>query len=226
MVVNTDLDCLIYRSLYGCKGDFIQTVELLDGFLHSINEKLSPSDHKLILSGATNFRNEVDPNYKISRKDKPKPRYYKALREYAIHELGAFVTVDKEADDELGILQNSDTCAASIDKDILQLPGYHYRFKRNWEDNELVYVTEDEAWFNFFKQVAMGDGVDDIAGLKGIGVAKATKALQDKTKEEMLETVQGMYKKQFGDDWFKPFDITCRLIFIQRSNAQNYFDLI
>src|SRR5690606_10163236 len=108
MVVNTDLDCLIYRSCFGCKGDFIQVVETLDYFLHSIEDKLQPSEHKLILSGKTNFRTEVDPNYKISRKDKPKPRFYKDLREYAVQELGAHVTIDREADDELGILQTSD----------------------------------------------------------------------------------------------------------------------
>ena len=226
MIVNTDLDCLIYRSLYASKGDFIQTVEMLDWFLQSINDKLCPSEHKLILSGKTNFRTEVDPNYKISRKDKPKPRYYKALREYAVEQLGAYLTVGKEADDELGILQNSDTCIASIDKDCLQIPGYHYRMKREWAKNELIYVSEDEAWFNFFKQVAMGDSVDDIAGLRGIGEAKATKALQDKTREEMLETVQAMYQKQFGDEWFSRFDVTARLVWIQRRDAKEYHDLI
>lgn len=226
MIVNTDLDCLIYRSLYACKGDFVQTTEMLDWFLQSIEDKLQPSEHKLILSGKTNFRTEVDPNYKISRKDKPKPRYYNALREFAVDHLGAYMTVGKEADDELGILQNSDTCLCSIDKDCLQVPGYHYRLKKDWSKNELIYVSEDEAWFNFFKQVCTGDAVDCVSGLKGIGPVKAEKALKDKTKEEMLETTQELYKKEFGDNWFSFFDKTCRLIFIQRNNATNYFDLL
>lgn len=236
MIVNTDLDCLIYRSGHG-KGDFIQQVESLDWFLQSIRDKTNASDCKLILSGETNFRKEIDPNYKSNRKESARPRYYNDLRDYSVNYLGAYLTEGIEADDELGILQNSDTCIASIDKDLLQVPGWHFRMKRNWEESELIFVDEDTAWFNFFKQCLTGDAVDMIEGVKNPTKAHhkkppnfsedtATELLSGMSKSEMLETVQEMYKIQYKDGWFQKFDVNCRLLWIQRSNAQNYFDLI
>jgi 5'-3' exonuclease len=226
LIANVDTDVLIYRSGFGCKGDFLQTVELLEGFLQSINEKVDATSSKLILSGATNFRKEIDPNYKISRKDSQRPRYYRELRDYAVNELGAFLSVDCEADDVLGMEQREDTIICSNDKDLLQIPGYHLRFKKNWSDNEIIHVTEDESWFHFFKQVLMGDAVDDIEGLKGIGDAKSTKLLTDKSKQEMLEICQEMYRKEFGEKWFEIFDKNCRLLWIQRNNGKQYYDLL
>src|SRR3546814_272502 len=138
MVVLVDADVLVYRSGWGSKGDFIQNVELLDSFLQSIYDKVNATDSKLILSGTTNFRKEIDPNYKSSRKESSRPRYYKELREYCINELGAVLSVDCEADDVLGTLQGEGTVLTSNDKDFLQIPGYHYRLKKDWSDNELI----------------------------------------------------------------------------------------
>lgn len=227
MTVLCDQDVLIYRAGWSVNnGDFIQNVECLEWFLHSIKTTCNTNSSKLILSGKTNFRTEIDTNYKSNRKDKPKPRYYKALREYSVEWLGAEVAEGMEADDMLGILQSEDTVICSSDKDLLQIPGWHYRIKRNWSDNHLVYVSEEEALFNFLKQCLMGDSVDCVPGLKGIGEAKATKALKDKSREEMIESVYDMYKKHYGDDWFSELDKTARLVYIKRSPTSEYYDLL
>lgn len=236
MVVNTDLDCLIYRAGHG-KGDFIQQVESLDFFLQSIREKTDASDCKLILSGQTNFRKEIDPNYKSNRKESARPRYYSDLRDYSVNYLGAYLTCGIEADDELGILQTSETCIASIDKDLLQVPGWHFRMKRIWDESELIFVTEEEAWLNFFKQCLTGDSVDMIEGV--LNPAKshhknppnftdetADKLLRGLSKNTQLDTVQEMYKIQYGDEWYVRFDKNCRLLFVQRNNAREYFELL
>lgn len=226
MTCLVDMDVLVYRAGWGSKGDFIQNIELLEGFLHSISENVGATDSKLILSGSTNFRKEIDPNYKSSRKASSRPRYYKELREYCLNELGAILSIDCEADDVLGTLQGEGTVLTSNDKDFLQIPGHHYRLKKKWEDNELIYIDEDTAWFNFFKQVLQGDATDDIPGLTGIGDAKSTKLLLDKSKGEMLEVCHQMYQKEFGEDWYSHFDRTSRLVWIQRNGAPNYYDLI
>lgn len=237
MVVNTDLDCLIYRAGHSCKGDFVQTVESLEWFLQSILEKTQASDNKLILSGATNFRNEIDPNYKSNRKETARPQFYKELRDYAVDHLGAVLTDGVEADDMLGILQTDETVCCSIDKDLLQIPGWHFRMKRNWDESEMIYIDEDTAWFNFFKQCLTGDVVDMIQGVKNPAKShhknppnfssdSATKLLEGLSKQEMLETVQEMYRLQYGESWFQEFDKNCRLLWIQRNGAPNYYDLI
>lgn len=237
MTALIDTDVLVYRSGWGSKGDFIQNIELLDWFLQSIYDKTNTSDSKLILSGTTNFRKEIDSNYKSSRKESARPRYYKELREYCLNELGAVLSIDCEADDLLGILQSEDTVICSNDKDCLQIPGYHYRFKQKWDDNELIYVDEGTAWFNFFKQTLVGDKTDDIEGVRNPLKAHwkeppnfsddtATELLKDKSREEMLEIVQEMYRQQYGEAWFEFFDKNCRLLFIQRKGATNYYDLL
>ena len=238
MVALCDLDVLVYRSGWSAKdGDFIQNVECLEGFLHSIYDKVNATDHRLILSGETNFRKEIDPNYKSNRKESARPQYYKELREYCLNELGADLTDGVEADDMLGTLQGEGTIICSNDKDFLQIPGYHLRFKQKWEENEIIYIDEDTAWFNFFKQALVGDKIDNVEGVLNPAKAHhkkppcfsnetATELLKDLSKSEMLEAVQEMYKIQYGDRWFSFFDKNCRLLFIQRSNAKNYYELI
>lgn len=237
MTVITDLDCLVYRAGHSCKGDFVQTLETLDWFLQSIVDKTQASDHKLILSGDTNFRKEIDPSYKSNRKESSRPLYFKELRSYAIDHLGAYLTDGVEADDMLGILQSEDTCIASADKDCLQVPGWHYRLKREWGQNEMIYVDESTAWFNFFKQCLTGDQVDMVEGVKNplkshhknppnFSDTTATELLKDKSREEMFEIVQEMYRQQYGESWFEQFDKNCRLLWIQRANGKNYYDLI
>lgn len=226
MIAHVDLDVLVYRSGFGCKGDFIQNIELLEGFLQSIYDRVEAESSKLVLSGTSNFRKEIDPNYKASRKSSPKPRYYRELREYAVNELGALVTCDMEADDMLGILQTEDTIICSNDKDLLQIPGWHYRIKKKWADNHMLYVTKEQAVYNFLIQCLTGDTVDDIQGLKGVGPVKAEKAFNKKTKEEMIEITHGLYKKQFGDNWFSEFDRNARLLFIKRYANSEYYDIL
>lgn len=237
MRVNTDLDCLIYRAGHSCKGDFVQTVESLEWFLQSIAEKTQASESKLILSGSTNFRNEIDPNYKSNRKESARPIYYKELRNYAVDHLGAYLTEGVEADDLLGILQTDDTILCSIDKDLLQIPGHHFRMKRNWDESELIYVDEYTAWLNFFKQCLTGDQVDMIQGVKNPAKSHhknppnfsddtATKLLEGLTKQDMLEAVQEMYRLQYADQWYEKFDCNARLLWIQRKDATNYYDLL
>lgn len=236
MVVNTDLDCLIYRSGHS-GGDFIKQVETLEWFLQSIREKTDASDCKLILSGETNFRKEIDPNYKSNRKESNRPRYYSDLRSYSVDWLGAYLTDGIEGDDELGRLHGPDTICCSADKDCLQLPGWHYRLRREWSQNELVFVTEEEAWLNFFKQTLTGDQIDCVEGV--LNPAKshhkkppkfsddtADELLRGLSKSDQLSTVQEMYRIQYGDNWYMRFDKNARLLFIQRSNAKEYYEHI
>lgn len=237
MIALIDSDSLIYRAGFGCKGDFIQTVELLDGFLQSIYEKVCSSSSKLVLSGASNFRKEIDPNYKINRKDAPKPKYFHELRQYAVEHLGAYVSENEEADDVLGMLQNESTIIVGNDKDLLQIPGYHYRTKQNWADNEIIFVSEEEALKVFWIQCLCGDKTDGVDGVKNPAKShhkdppnftwdSAAQLLDGKTNEECKNEVQEIYRINYGDSWFQEFDTKARLVFIRRGKNSEYFQAI
>lgn len=136
---------------------------------------------------AVNFRTTVDPKYKGNRKGR-KPIHYLKIREYLIERLNAKIVDWGEADDALCADMRTNTIVASIDKDLLMVPGRHYRMNRDktvWvsDPGELTlerktsvaskkskYHLEGTGFKWFCAQMLMGDRVDNIpAPQKGFG---------------------------------------------------------
>ena len=140
---------------------------------------------QLFLTGKGNFREEIYPEYKGNRDGTHKPLMYKEFKQWLIDRHSAVLVEGREADDEIAMLgcNNPGAVICSIDKDLLMVPATHY----NWNKDKLITVSEDEGNRWFFQQLLMGDAVDNIVGLKGIGPAKAKKLVGG------CETVQEMY---------------------------------
>ena len=68
-----------------------------------------------------------------------------------------------EDDDVMGLLVEPGDIIISEDKDLLTIPGTHFR------KNELVEVSKEEADRHFYKQVLVGDTVDNYPGCPGVG---------------------------------------------------------
>ena len=80
---------------------------------------------------------------------------------------------------------------ASIDKDMLQLPCWHFNFGRN----EWIKVDKESGTKFFYTQILTGDRADNIIGLYGIGPKKAEKILQDcHTEEDLWDAVVKAYE--------------------------------
>ena len=153
--------------------------------------------------GNANFRFEIYPEYKANRKNAHKPAHYKALRNYAVKHMGAVVCDNIEADDEINIraneltAQGKDWCVVTVDKDLNQIPGLHY----DWRKKKLFDVTVEEARLCLYMQVLQGDSVDNISGCPQIGPAKAAKALKHAEDDaEMLEVCKWLYLQAYGGD--------------------------
>lgn len=147
-----------------------------------------------VLTGDDRFRYEVYPEYKANRKDKPRPTFLEPARAHLVTDWGAVLTDNIEADDRLGIEQCSEefgtTCIASIDKDLKQIPGYHY----NWRKNERVLVTPLDGLRCFYRQLLTGDTTDNIPGVGGIGLVKSAKLINNLESEiDMFEVVKAVY---------------------------------
>lgn len=163
----------------------------------------SGSDHhKTFLTDSEgNFRLALYSDYKANRKSGP--RWLEDIKEYLISEYGAIICVGEEADDALGIKQEYNekgqckTIIATIDKDLKQIPGYHFNFvtkKHSW-------VTKEEGLKHFYTQLLMGDSGDNITGIPFIGIKKATKIIGDTTTEkELFGKVHGAYTEYEGFD--------------------------
>lgn len=134
------------------------------------------------LSQGKCFRDDIATilEYKGNRKDAPKPVHYDAIRTYLVDHYDARVVQQLEADDALAMMQTDKTIIASIDKDLLQIPGLHY----NWVRDERVVVTPEVGLKKKYMQVLTGDSTDNIPGIHGMGPAGARKALANCTTEE------------------------------------------
>ena len=158
-------------------------------------------DHIIVLSGATNHRLEVYPEYKANRDPSHRPYWYNEIKEYLENTLGAVKSdPGDEADDELGILhgempRNSVIC--TIDKDLDQVPGLHYNWSAKRKGMGVYVVSPEEADFTFYSQVLTGDSTDNIPGLfRSTGKKATAKIMQpmiDMTPLEMYNYVIEQY---------------------------------
>lgn len=186
MIALIDGDILTYRIGWACEGEpFAIARHRLGDLVEQICNKLDTEDFELFITGKSNFRNDyaVTAPYKGNRKGE-KPQHYQALRDYML-ELGAILCEGEEADDVIAIAATKygdDSITVSIDKDFDQVKGWHYNFVKD----DKYYIEEDEGLLNFYCQFLVGDRIDNIIGVKGIGPVKALKLLEGKTEQEMF----------------------------------------
>lgn len=199
MHVLIDGDILCYRVGYTTENDSFNIAKVrIDEYIDKILDSTGADRFTIYLSDSTenNYRTRLYPEYKANR-TQPKPVHLEGLRYYLVTEMGAELTAEQEADDALGITQckyeNREHCIiCSIDKDLLQIPGWHYNFVRETK----IYVTKEEGIRTFYEQLLKGDKVDNIPGIYGIGDVKAKKLLKDfKTELEMFEVCKEQYAK-------------------------------
>jgi len=188
----------------------------LNNIIHSTLDRMGTDKYKIYLSPenkAENFRYEVDQEYKANRKDSVKPIFIKELTEHLRNHWNAERTIGQEADDALGISQGQDTIIASIDKDLLMIPGKHYNLKRQTvyesSDPGELFLMEYEGkkprlegfGFKWFcAQMLLGDPIDNIKGIDRYGPKTVHKLLKkSKDNKESWEIVKKIYKEKKRD---------------------------
>lgn len=211
-----DSDWMVYRVGFASEDDSEQhaTARLTELFTDTVYFKAGCDDYEAYLTGKTNFRYEIAKTvpYKGNRKDMKKPKHYEALRDHLMR-LGATVSENCEADDVVAMKMAlySDYVLVGVDKDLLQIPGKHY----NPVTGLHLVIDEFQGAYNFWRQMLMGDKVDNIPGLHGIGLKKSAKLLEEATDaNEMCIKVWETYKeKGHGYDYFLEQG---RLLWLQR----------
>ena len=192
-----DADYMVYRVGFSSKdvSSSIACSRLEEQLMDLVYVKLKCEDYDAFITGKTNFRYDVATThpYKGNRKSLEKPAHYEALRDKLVS-LGATVSVNQEADDDVGIASTLDYgWIVHVDKDLNQLPGWHY----NPIKGEEYFVTVDEGSKSFYLQLLTGDRIDNIVGLNGIGPVKAAKLLTGLTKDhELYQAVKAAYESK------------------------------
>jgi len=184
-----DGDILCYRIGFATNEETESVaITTMASFLEDmLMHDLDCSDWTTYLTGKTNFRNEiaVTEKYKGNRK-KDKPIHIQLLRDYLVASWNGVVSDGNEADDEIAIAATSlgdESIIVSLDKDFDQVQGWHYNFvKKN-----KYYIKPEEGLLNFYMQFLVGDRIDNIIGVDGIGPVKARKLLEGKSEQEMFD---------------------------------------
>lgn len=202
-----------------------------------IKEATSCYNVLLVFSGSGNFRFSqatLEP-YKGKREGLTKPHHWQTVNDYLKEHFAHIVIDGREADDYLAEKQRIDknTIICTRDKDLLVTPGWHYRWACGDRQPEVPphYVTELDAWRNFFHQMLIGDNTDNIIGCgerrpvirggkevmwrHGVGPKDSKKLLKDcTTVTGMYHTVRIEYMRLFPEAWECNMLENARLLFV------------
>jgi 5'-3' exonuclease len=214
MILLVDADSLIFQSCYKKREsqedspycDDLKEIankfdELFIGILSDL-EELYPIDEVKVFSGSLgNFRKLITPKYKANR-TAPKPPLLNEIHEWVKENYDSIYGHGIETDDivarywfELSKEMGRDNVMiVSIDKDYKQFPClmYNYHIK-----HKCVYdITEEEARYNFYEQMIVGDSADNVNYCKGYGKKYAEKYLEDcSTQYQYTKKVYSLFKE-------------------------------
>ena len=216
MLLCIDGDIILYSVGFGCQDVEEEWVveSRVDNFFTRLFDKMGTCHHKVYLTGKNNFREQVAVSHKYKGNRKAdKPRWYGVIRDYLIHMYPTIVAEGMEADDLLAmnITRNTNAVCCTIDKDLLQVQGWHYSWPTHnspekplrWVDNWGLLEMRGKKLYGegvmfLYAQAIMGDSTDNIVGVRRYGPAKAYNLLKDKTTEkELYDTVLELYGEHF-----------------------------
>lgn len=164
-----------------------------------VEHKLSFLKMDLFLTGSVNYRDEyakIRP-YKGNRTDVARPVHYEAIRAYLQTRWGAEVVEGIEADDIVATIAHSyeydpeRVCIISPDKDLTTVPGRLYNFRKRL----MRIISPDEARVNFYRQMLVGDVVDNVIGCYKTGPKGAVSIVtMSQTDKESAAAVLGEFE--------------------------------
>lgn len=210
-----DGDLVAFRCAASAEGESEGWIACArsDNFIDEILTAVKADECTIYLSCSNNFRYLVYPEYKGNRKDNYRPKWEKETKEYLQRVHSAVVFNGAEADDALGAFSTDDTIIVTNDKDLKQIKGHHYDPVKKI----LFDVSPKEADYWFYYQCLIGDTVDNIKGVPGIGPKKATAILSSCTNEqEMRDAVKDLYS--CDEEWL----MNAKCLYIWRKPNDSY----
>lgn len=210
--------------------------------LNAVLDNKWVGDYTLYLGGKDNFRKELYPEYKASRKKSPPMR--KFVHDYVCWKYRERVVEAHGAEAEdfclAQALNDPIGCIGFVDKDLTTQSGLFFNYQKM--DKGVFFINKTQAFYNLCCQLLHGDRTcDNIQG-----ITKVTRELKDKykiktssigekTAESLLEDVKhckllmkerliDVYKLSYGDAWREELQFTGSLVFISKVRGE-YFDI-
>tara|TARA_R110001606_G_scaffold27492_1_gene87711 strand:+ start:120 stop:833 length:714 start_codon:yes stop_codon:yes gene_type:complete len=217
MILLIDADSLIFASCYRKREtpedekyytDIVDSRNKFDqqfmSIVNHLEEKYS-IDKVLTFSGSKgNFRKLLVKKYKANRKNQELPPLLNEMHLFVKQQYDSIFGYGVETDDmvarywyklskEFG---RNEVMIVSIDKDYKQFPclmyNYHYQHK------EILDITEEQALYNFYEQMIMGDTADNVNYFKGKGKRFSEKYFVDcETKYQYTRKLYELFKEKY-----------------------------
>jgi len=231
-------------------GDLKLGRKILTNTINKIYYESDVDKMTIVVQGSYNFRNSmaVTQPYKGNRIT-PKPILHRdiseSLIEYGFGKHKVMQSEFIETDDYLSVCgwssynkakktrdkNKSEIVLMHIDKDIDQVPGWHYNYDR--PEDGVFWLDSFQSALSFWRQTLTGDSIDNIPGIivteglkehysylklgRGIGKTSADKILCGiKSEKDMVNQVVHVYKYSFGDEWYIRLEEVCRLLYLLR----------
>ena len=194
----------------------------IDSAVAGILRATKATEFQVYLSKGKCFRHGLTDTYKAQRATE-KPVYYDVVRRHLVETYKALYVSDIEADDALGIAHTQlnelgvKSVVCSIDKDLLNIPGYHYNFMKG----QFYHIDRLKAKHNYLMQMITGDVADNIKCIKGLGPVKAAKLLSG-PENEWGTIVTEQYEKCYGDDAERMMTLNRKLLWILHRPHSDY----
>lgn len=214
-----DADSFIYIAAWNNREteDFTFVAQAINDMMVEMIQNTKATHYLGVFTPKKTFRNDLVETYKANRPPTPEwvTRWKQQIIDYCVKEYGFVVAAEHEADDVLSIMQGPDVILCHIDKDINQVPGEHYDYKKK----TIYEVDESTAEYNFWYQVLVGDSVDNIKGAWKVGPVNAAKILSA-NPGDYSAAVRDTFKKKNGEDWITDYNDTIALIRLLEPDAE------
>lgn len=217
MILLFDADSLIFAACCKQRDEYDDSPYYTDiqdavakyeeHFMKIINDisELYPVDEVYTFNGSRgNFRKMLTKKYKANRKSQPKPPLLDDMHEYVHTQWcgikGYGVETDdmvarywKNLSDEIG---RDSVMIVSIDKDYRQFPCLLYNYHPNHK--EVINISPEEAIYNFYAQMIIGDAADNVNYFRGKGKSFAQKYYSDcNTKYQYTRRLYELFQKEY-----------------------------
>lgn len=230
MIGIVDADSILYRACW----DISELQEAQEKYLDILKAYLSEGwcDNSIsFVKGKDNWRYKVFKDYKAHRGTSPSNKMNMEVMAQLIEWLGkerlAILSHGMEADDLVRrkavkcVHRDLNHVIISADKDLDCIAGRHIR-PNNKGDLKEYTVTAEEADYNYYIQVLIGDMTDNIKSPKRLGAKTAEKLLKSTSRGNWKKEIEREYKERCGSEWYHALMFTGSLIHIQRE-ANDYF---
>ena len=194
-----DIDSLVYEACYSA-NDLEEAEESFWGRYNDVQFHMDKRYGKSIIIPVgfciNNYRKKLDLKYKAQRTS-PKPEFFEELTEHIKDNLEVQIRSGIETDDLvakfLDYYGKDNSVIISIDKDYRQFECTIFNYRKR----EFITIDRDQALYNLYEQMVVGDRADNVLVCKGYGEKWCEKNLRGKNEFSMMRTVFALYKKLY-----------------------------